>query len=325
MSIPCPGKELGCRHKSKRSAAEAHVNKCTYAKMAPLWLDLRQKMTEQEAAQKIMTRKLEVLETGFQTMQDIISQRNEDPDRTGANESNIHLLDAMREHGRRRRGRQSSTDTTDTSLTATVLDFPSPPISRPTSNTTFQRPTSQRSSLPLSRYAPSFEPSPPEPIDFDLTSPFPPPTTNNGPFADPLHHLLSMHENLRDEMSRVASALQELDGRQSMQALNENLRTREEISYLGAQVAGLSRQVHWLTSAQLQRMSRAGTPGTGGGGGGAGEVVGNGAGSGVGVEAAVSGAASALRGAARLVDVSGSGSAAQGGRRNRSEEGRTKL
>lgn len=138
-----------------------------------------------------------------------------------------------------------------------------------------------------------------------------------------------MHESLRDEMSRISSALSELDGRHSMQILNENLRTREEISYLGAQVAGLQRQVHWLTSAQLQRQQgRSSTPGAGSSSSGMAD-----AGAGAGVEAAVSAvstAATALRGAARMVNVGGNGSGAGAGlgigmRRGVSEEGRTKL
>ncbi|KAI6863142.1 hypothetical protein KC338_g6007 [Hortaea werneckii] len=244
--------------------------------MAPLWLQMRQTMAEQETAQKAMVKKLEVLENGFQNMQEIISQRNEVPE--------------------------------------------PPSRSRPASDATFRTATSQRASLPLSRYAPETPRVAEVPeeytSDFDLASPFPPPA-NDGPYASPLHHLLSMHENLRDEVGRISSALQELDGRHSMQNLNENLRTREEISYLGAQVAGLSRQVHWLTSAQLQRQSRTGTPSAAGPSGSASDIGGAGAG----VEAAVNGAATALRGAARLVDVPLS----PGSRRGRSEEGRTKL
>ena len=121
--------------------------------------------------------------------------------------------------------------------------------------------------------------------------------------------MLSMHESLRDEMSRINSALQELDGRHSMQILNENMRTREEITYMGAQIGGLSRQVHWLTSAQLQRQSRTPTPGAAG--------TSDMAAAGSSVEAAIN---SAVRGAARMV---GSGSPAM--RRGPSEEGRTKL
>ncbi|KAF2860971.1 hypothetical protein K470DRAFT_257324 [Piedraia hortae CBS 480.64] len=70
------------------------------------------------------------------------------------------------------------------------------------------------------------------------------------PYTSPVHHLLSMHEALREELARVSAALHELDGRHSMQNLNENLRTREEVRVLGAQVAGLARQVHWLTACQ---------------------------------------------------------------------------
>ena len=131
-----------------------------------------------------------------------------------------------------------------------------------------------------------------------------------------------MHESLRDEMSRISSALSELDGRHSMQILNENLRTRDEISYLGAQVAGLQRQVSWLTSAQLQRQQgRSGTPGPSSSGMAD-------AGAGAGVEAAVSAvstAATALRGAARVVNVGQGQREGMPMRRGTSEEGRTKL
>lgn len=322
-SVPCPGKELGCRHRSKRSAAEAHVNKCAFAKMAPLWLQMRQTMAEQETAQKAMVKKLEVLEHGFQNMQDIMSQKTEDSDRIDADERTVPDEQNARNEPepRRRNASIASADSTNTSITAAALEFPEPPNrSRPASDATFRTAMSQRASLPLSRYAPETPRVAEVPeeytSDFDLASPFPPPA-NDGPYASPLHHMLSMHENLRDEVGRISSALQELDGRHSMQNLNENLRTREEISYLGAQVAGLSRQVHWLTSAQLQRQSRTGTPSAAGPSGSASDIGGAGAG----VEAAVNGAATALRGAARLVDVPSS----PGSRRGRSEEGRTKL
>ncbi|KAI7214944.1 hypothetical protein KC333_g5726 [Hortaea werneckii] len=291
--------------------------------MAPLWLQMRQTMAEQETAQKAMVKKLEVLEHGFQNMQDIMSQKTEGSDRIDADERTVPDEQNAQDEpeSRRRNASIASADSTNTSITAAALEFPEPPNrSRPASDATFRTAMSQRASLPLSRYAPETPRVAEVPeeytSDFDLASPFPPPA-NDGPYASPLHHMLSMHENLRDEVGRISSALQELDGRHSMQNLNENLRTREEISYLGAQVAGLSRQVHWLTSAQLQRQSRTGTPSTAGPSGSASDIGGAGAG----VEAAVNGAATALRGAARLVDVPSS----PGSRRGRSEEGRTKL
>lgn len=329
ISVPCPGKAFGCTSRSKRAQAEVHAKSCTFAKLTPMLTGMKQRMDEQEAAQKVMVRKLEVLENGFQAMQGLLYLKQDDPDTVGAHESRIPLL----QEGH---ARQSSTETADSTLDpadAAAFEFefperlPSPP------NVAALYASRSPASLPPSRQAPG-PPGPrpadlPQPFttDFDMASPFPPPAAN-GPYVSPLHHLLSMHESLRDEMSRMSSALQELDGRHSMQTLNENLRTREEITYLGAQVAGLSRQMHWLTSAQLQRQqpqqqqggSRPGpsthSSAVGGAGSGDGSDI---AGAGAGVEAAVNTAATALRGAARVVNVG------QGMRRGLSEEGRTKL
>lgn len=158
-----------------------------------------------------------------------------------------------------------------------------------------------------------------------------------------------MHENLREEMTRISTALQELDGRTSMQILNENLRNREEIAYLGGQVAGMNRQVHWLTSTQLQRQQQGGGGGGGNtprapsasssgvgrrgdlGGGDAGDGGAGASGGSSGVQVAVnamSTAATALRGAARVVNVgpqSPTNTSPGVMRRGPSEEGRTKL
>ena len=144
-----------------------------------------------------------------------------------------------------------------------------------------------------------------------------------------------MHENLREEMARISTALQELDGRHSMQILNENLRNREEIAYLGGQVAGMNRQVHWLTSTQLQRQQGASSsraPSASGVSrrerGDAADSSSSAAGASSGVQVAVnamSTAATALRGAARVVNVGPQSPTSPNMRRGMSEEGRTKL
>ena len=326
ISVPCPGKAFGCNSRSKRRQSEIHAKTCTFAKLAPILTKQQERLDEQEAAQKQMSRKLEVMETGLAAMQNILypsKSPEADPDRSSADSSRIPLL--------RRSLLSAATAESMTPTSPANFEFLAPradaqSLSSPTDtlHTAF-------TSDPPSRPAPE-APGPrpmdlPEPFspDFDLAAPssFPPPDTSGGPYASPLHHLLSMHESLRDEMSRISSALSELDGRHSMQILNENLRTREEISYLGAQVAGLQRQVHWLTSAQLQRQQgQGGTPGSSASV--AGNVVSD-AGAGAGVEAAVSAvstAATALRGAARVVNVGGREVPM---RRGPSEEGRTKL
>ena len=320
ISTPCPGTAFGCNSRSKTGQAEVHVKSCTIAKLAPILTKQQERLDEQEAAQKQMSRKLEVLENGFASMQSILYPKTPSPDRLSADEGSIPLLQGHR------RLLSAEIEYSTPRTTSRDYGFPLPPTSADaldsptgTMHTANSSPPSRPPPAPPGRRPADL----PEPYseDFDLAAPnaFPPSATNGGPYASPLHHLLSMHESLRDEMSRMSSALSELDGRHSMQILNENLRTREEISYLGAQLAGLQRQVHWLTSAQLQRQqagTRSGTPA-------AGSSAMADAGAGAGVEVAVSAvstAATALRGAARVVNV-GSGRDGIGMRRGASEEG----
>ena len=344
VSVPCPGATLGCLNKSKRAHLEIHTRGCALAKLGPYLETQKQRMDEQESAQKTINRKLEILETGFNAMQDIISANQSIPPNNASTETLI--LAARHDRG-------GSNATTSTRIaSADDYDFPVPPSNRasaaepePTSPASTVRSASTGRTQPPGRPAPSAPGPRPADLppstttDFDLASPFTAQgNTSDGPYTSPLHHLLSMHENLREEMSRISTALQELDGRHSMQILNENLRNREEIAYLGGQVAGMNRQVHWLTSTQLQRQQ-------GGGGGGSsprapssstmgrrdhGDASADSAGaSGAGVQVAVnamSTAATALRGAARVVNVGAqSPTSPQAMRRGVSEEGRTKL
>ena len=315
ISIPCPGKPFGCNSRSKRGQSEIHAKSCTLAKLAPILNKQQERLDEQEAAQKQMSRKLEVLESGFAAMQNILypskSPESLVPDRQSADSSRIPLL----------RNSLLSTTTTGDPTSPATFEFPVPTLSTDAAEVEATHAALTGSSAPS---APGPRPLDlPEPFsaDFDLAAPpFPPPDTNGGPYASPLHHLLSMHESLRDEMGRLSAALSELDGRHGMQILNENLRMREELSYLGVQVSGLQRQVHWLTAAQLQRVQgRGGTSGSSAGG----AALADG-----GVEAAagaVSTAATALRGAARVVNVGQGQREGLPMRRGTSEEGRTKL
>ena len=326
ISVSCPGAAFGCGNRSKRALAEVHAKSCALAKLTPVLLAQQQRIDDQEKAQKQLMRKLEVLETGFATMQNMLEAKPDDPDNYSADESRIPFL-----LGHRRTGSVASMGTAR--LSPDDYDFPEPPFNRSSSFSAASTALTMHTANMSPPRRPAPEPPGPRPADipepfsqdFDLASPFPPPALD-GPYASPLHHMLSMHENLREEMTRMSTTLQELDGRHSMQILNENLRTREEIAYLGGQVAGMSRQVHWLTSAQLQRMQgRSGTPvqSVGAGPSSAAEYVDASAGAEVdGAVGAVNTAATALRGAARVVNV---GREPGHLRRRTSEEGRTKL
>jgi hypothetical protein len=335
MSVPCPGASLGCVNKSKRAHLEIHTRGCALAKLGPVLEAQKQRMDEQECAQKTINRKLEILETGFTAMQDIVSANQTVPPDNASAETLVL------------RSRHNRTDTTSTRVaSADDYDFPVPPSNRasaaePTSPASTIRSASTSRTEAPSRAAPGApgpRPSdlpPSTTMDFDLASPFPP-GDGDGPYTSPLHHLLSMHENLRGEMTRISTALQELDGRHSMQILNENLRNREEIAYLGGQVAGMNRQVHWLTSTQLQRQQEGSNSRAPSSSSVSRREPGNSAnshstpaGGSTGVQVAVnamSTAATALRGAARVVNVGPPQSPTSPGmRRGMSEEGRTKL
>ena len=334
VSVPCPGSSLGCLNKSKRAHLEIHTRGCALAKLGPVLDAQKQRMDEQESAQKTINRKLEILETGFNAMQDIISANQSMPPDNASTETLILP------------SRRNRADTTSTRIaSADDYDFPVPPSNRgsavePTSPASTVRSASTGRTEPPRRPAPGAPGPRPSDLppsvtqDFDLASPFPQ-SNSDGPYTSPLHHLLSMHENLREEMTRISTALQELDGRHSMQILNENLRNREEIAYLGGQVAGMNRQVHWLTSTQLQRQqggSSPRAPSASGGGrrehGDAADPGSSSAGASSGVQVAVnamSTAATALRGAARVVNVGPQSPTSPNMRRGMSEEGRTKL
>lgn len=77
-----------------------------------------------------------------------------------------------------------------------------------------------------------------------------------GPFDSTAHHLLCLHESLRDEVSRVSAALAELDARTTMTVMNESLRNKEDVSHMNAAIGGMRLQLHWLVSARLQNQQR---------------------------------------------------------------------
>ena len=81
--------------------------------------------------------------------------------------------------------------------------------------------------------------------------------SDNPPFDSATHHLLSLHESLREEVDRVSAALSELDAKSSMLLMNESLRAKEDMAHTNAAVNAIRMQLHWLMSARLQTQSRA--------------------------------------------------------------------
>lgn len=80
--------------------------------------------------------------------------------------------------------------------------------------------------------------------------------SDTGPFDSTAHHLLCLQESLREEVSRVSTALSELDARTTMNAMNESMHVKEDISHMNAAIGGMRLQLHWLVSARLQNQQR---------------------------------------------------------------------
>ena len=77
------------------------------------------------------------------------------------------------------------------------------------------------------------------------------------PFDSQIHHLLTLHDSLREEVSRITNALTELDGRTNMMVINESQRVKDEMLHTNAAINSMRMQLHWLMSATLHQRNSA--------------------------------------------------------------------
>ncbi|KAL6706798.1 hypothetical protein ACN47E_005134 [Coniothyrium glycines] len=78
------------------------------------------------------------------------------------------------------------------------------------------------------------------------------------PFDSQVHHLLTLHDSLREEVSRIANALTDLDGRTNMMIINESQRAKDEMLHANAAISSMRMHLQWLVSATIQQRSAAG-------------------------------------------------------------------
>jgi hypothetical protein len=213
----------------KKEDMESHATQCVLAKLAPIIDGQRQRMDAQEAAQKEMNRKLEIFERGFASIQSIVAPQHDAYNTGTTDNTSIDHFGMDRVDG----------DAMADDSLSMISEFPL------YSDSTANRLTRTQS-----------VPSPSHGHSFSVDVPFSNLPLANAPYTSPFHHLLSMHEALREEVNRTSTALADLDGRHSVQILNENIRMRDEVAFVGAQVAALQRQVTWLTSDRLQRLQQ---------------------------------------------------------------------
>lgn len=110
--------------------------------------------------------------------------------------------------------------------------------------------------LPSAAFPPvsSFPPFPPVPSS---SSDAPP-----APFDSSLHHILSLHENLRDEVARLTSALSEHEAHTNMMVMVESQRQKDELKHQNMAISQMRAQLHWLVSATLQQQRSANAAGS---------------------------------------------------------------
>ncbi|KAK3113235.1 hypothetical protein LTR53_009659, partial [Teratosphaeriaceae sp. CCFEE 6253] len=134
ISLACPGASLGCTSRGKRSTADVHAQSCTFARLAPVVAGMRQRMEEQEVAQRVLGRKVEVLEQGFGAMREVLCPTQEvQADDVRAEESRIPLLlDDVAAGSRLGHARTASAEILADDFAG--FAFPAPPASRPASS-----------------------------------------------------------------------------------------------------------------------------------------------------------------------------------------------
>jgi len=71
------------------------------------------------------------------------------------------------------------------------------------------------------------------------------------PFDSQVHHLLTLHDSLREEVSRITNAMTELEGRANMMVFNESTRAKEDMLRTNTAINSMRMQLHWLMSSHL--------------------------------------------------------------------------
>lgn len=78
------------------------------------------------------------------------------------------------------------------------------------------------------------------------------------PFDSQIHHLLTLHDSLREEVTRISNALTDLDGRTNMMIINESQRAKDEMLHANAAISSMRMHLQWLVSATIQQRSATG-------------------------------------------------------------------
>lgn len=108
------------------------------------------------------------------------------------------------------------------------------------------------------------------PASFPPVTPSTDSTSAQPPFDSQVHHLLTLHDSLREEVSRISNAMTELEGRTNMMVFNESQRVKEDMLRTNAVISNMRMHMQWLMSSHLHNRSNSVGSSTGRSAGGAG-------------------------------------------------------
>ena len=231
----CPGAEVGCDERLEPAELDAHAAQCTLARMAPymakqarLLSSLQEQLTQSQVRN-------DVLETGLNKIHDLLRTRLPDP--------------------------------SDAESSVSSHSGPVEEIERISTPSRHHLPSHQNinTSLALPAHLRALTPSPTAHLHSAIET----------QTATQTQLLLAQNESLRQdftalsgETSNLVSALENLEGRTSMQIMNETLRIKEDLAHTNAALFSTRAQVSWLLSRERGQGQNAGGRGRAGGGGG---------------------------------------------------------
>ena len=206
----CPGAEFGCDEHLDAVDLEAHSLHCPMALLAPfLQKQSRVIATLQERLTQAQVRN-DILENGLTRTQDLIRLR-------------------------------LSTQSNTTSSSSSIIEE----IERSQQTPGLRLDNTTNSVLTLPAHLRDLTPSP----SLSATHV----QNHNNNIATQTQLLLSQHESLRHDVNRfesdlatLAAGLEQLDGRTSMQIMNETLRIKEDLAHTNAALFSTRAQVQWM-------------------------------------------------------------------------------
>lgn len=74
ITLTCPGGLYGCPVRSSRNELSIHTQVCVFAALAPIFSAQQKRIDEQADIQKFMTKRLSIMEKGFERLEALVAE-----------------------------------------------------------------------------------------------------------------------------------------------------------------------------------------------------------------------------------------------------------